>query len=164
MTDIFLNAVYGTEMAEATKAIEQVDNDIETLDLSKDELKRKIGKIDAEVDKLNRLRSLKITEQNNVLASVINNALSMHTICIKEDGYDTQFFGVVRSVVLGGTPRSPKLDFFFIKVGYYNGKHQMVLDNRNYWQFTTDLGKLQRTIRMANTEECNDLDNLKGGS
>ena len=162
MTDIFLNAIHGKEMAEATKAIEQVDDDIENLKLSKEELRRKIGKIDTEVAKLDRIRSLKITEQNSILASVINNALSSHTICITEGCY-TQFFGVVRSVVLGGTPASPKLDFFFSKIGYYDGKHNMVLDNRDRWQFTTDLGKLQRAIRMANTEECNDLNDIKGG-
>lgn len=161
MTDIFLNAIHGKEMAEATKAIEQVDDDIETLKLSKEELRRKIGKIDAEVAKLDQIRSLKITEQNSILASVINNALSSHTICVTE-GYN-QYFGVVRSVVLGGTPASPKLDFFFSKIGYYDGKHRMVLDNRDRWQFTTDLGKLQRSIRMANAEECNDLNDLKGG-
>ena len=160
MTDIFLNAIHGKEMAEATKAIEQVDDEIENLKLSKEELRRKIGKIDAEVTKLDQIRSLKITEQNNVLASVINNALSAHTICITE-GYN-QFFGVVRSVVLGGTPASPKLDFFFSMIGYYDGKHRMVLDNRNCWHFSTDLGKLQRAIRMANTEECNDLNDIKG--
>lgn len=159
MTDIFLNAIYGKEMQDNANAIEAIDDDIEKLQISKAELKRKIGKIDTSIEKLEQNRILMKQERDHVLATVLDKALSGQCIAISTGSI--QYFGFIRTVVLGGKPTSPILVFYFSKVGRYDSKNRMVLDNQTSMIVSTHLQSLKQSIRMANDEEKNDLNDIK---